>query len=92
MIFNFYACNDKINITDYYIIICAILALHILTELLVQNSECYRRSGNFRVKKLSYDKFSCKKIFVGTTPLVTALALIVHANFRKINFRSRHRP
>ena len=28
----------------------------------------YRRSGNFRVKKLSYDKFSCKKIFVGTTP------------------------
>ena len=31
-----------------------------------QNS--YRRSGNFRVKKLSYDKFSCKKMFVGTTP------------------------
>ena len=28
----------------------------------------YRRSGNFRVKKLSYDKFSCKIIFVGTTP------------------------
>ena len=28
----------------------------------------YRRSGNFRVKKLSYDKFSCKNIFVGTTP------------------------
>ena len=28
----------------------------------------YRRSGKFRVKKLSYDKFSCKKIFVGTTP------------------------
>ena len=28
----------------------------------------YRRSGNFRVKKLSYDKFLCKKIFVGMTP------------------------
>ena len=28
----------------------------------------YCRSGNFRVKKLSYDKFSCKKNFVGTTP------------------------
>ena len=28
----------------------------------------YRRSGNFRVRKLSYDKFSCKNIFVGTTP------------------------
>ena len=28
----------------------------------------YRRSGNFRIKKLSYDKFSCKEIFVGTTP------------------------
>ena len=28
----------------------------------------YCRSGNFRVKKLLYDKFSCKKIFVGTTP------------------------
>ena len=27
----------------------------------------YRRSGNFRVKKLLYDKFACKKIFVGTT-------------------------
>ena len=24
---------------------------------------CYRRSGNFRVKKLSNDKFSCKKNF-----------------------------
>ena len=24
----------------------------------------YRRSGNFHVKKLSYDKFSCKNIFV----------------------------
>ena len=23
--------------------------------------------GNFRKKKLSYDKFSCKKFFVGTT-------------------------
>ena len=32
------------------------------------HSGIYRRSGNFRVKKLSYDKFSCKKIFVGTTP------------------------
>ena len=29
--------------------------------------ELYRRSGNFRVKKLSYDKFSCKNFFVGTT-------------------------
>ena len=28
----------------------------------------YHRSGNFRVKKLSYDKFSCKKIFEGMTP------------------------
>ena len=28
----------------------------------------YRRSGNFRVRKLLYDKFSCKKFFVGTTP------------------------
>ena len=28
----------------------------------------YCRFGNFRVKKLSYDKFSCKKIFVGMTP------------------------
>ena len=28
----------------------------------------YRRSGNFRVKKLSYNKFSCKKFFAGTTP------------------------
>ena len=28
----------------------------------------YRRSGNFCVKKLLYDKFSCKKIFVGMTP------------------------
>ena len=28
----------------------------------------YRRSGNFHAKKLSYDKFSSKKIFVGMTP------------------------
>ena len=28
----------------------------------------YCRSGNFRVQKLSYDKFSCKNIFIGTTP------------------------
>ena len=28
----------------------------------------YRRSGNFRVKKLPYNKFSCKKFFVGSTP------------------------
>ena len=28
----------------------------------------YLRSGNFRVKKLSYDKFSCEEIFVGMTP------------------------
>ena len=33
---------------------------------------------NFRVKKFSYER------------LFTALALIVHTNFRKINFRSRH--
>ena len=46
----------------------------------------YRRSGNFCVKKLSYDKFSCKKNFV-----LTALALIVRTNFHKINFRSCHR-
>ena len=46
----------------------------------------HRRSGNFRVKKLSYDKFSCKHFFVGTTPY-----RIVHFNFRKINFLSRHR-
>ena len=49
----------------------------------------YCRSGNFRAKKLSYDKFSCKKNFIGTT--LTMLALIVRTNFRKINFRSRHR-
>ena len=29
----------------------------------------YRRSGNFRVKKLSYDKFSCKKFFCRNDPL-----------------------
>ena len=46
----------------------------------------YRRSGNFRVQKLSYDKFSCKNIFVGTTPYRISVN-----NFRKINFRSRHR-
>ena len=46
----------------------------------------YRRSGNFRVKKLSYDKFSCKIIFV-----LAALVLIVCTNFRKINFHSCHR-
>ena len=28
----------------------------------------YRRSGNFCVRKLSYDKFLCRKFFVGTTP------------------------
>ena len=28
----------------------------------------YHRSRNFRVKKLLYDKYLCKKIFVGTTP------------------------
>ena len=32
----------------------------------IQNT--YRRSGNFRAKKLTYNKFSCKKIFIGTTP------------------------
>ena len=32
------------------------------------NMRYYRRSGNFRVKKLLYDKFSRKKIFVGKTP------------------------
>ena len=34
------------------------------------------------------DKFSCKKNSL-EQPL-TALALIVHTNFRKINFCSRH--
>ena len=38
---------------------CYILWLYIVN---------YRRSGNFCVKKLSYDKLSCKEIFVGTTP------------------------
>ena len=28
----------------------------------------YRRSGNFRVKKLSYNILTCRKVFVGTTP------------------------
>ena len=28
----------------------------------------YRRYGNFCVRKLLYDKFSCWKFFVGTTP------------------------
>ena len=28
----------------------------------------YCRSGNYHVKKLSYDKFSCKIFFIGTTP------------------------
>ena len=37
-------------------------------EYFIYSDGIYRRSGNFRVKKLSYDKFSCKKIFVGTTP------------------------
>ena len=40
----------------------------------------YRRSGNFHVKKLSYNKFLCKK-FSYERPLTT-LALIMHANFR----------
>ena len=31
-------------------------------------AQYYHRSGNFYVKKLSYDKFSCKKISVETTP------------------------
>ena len=39
----------------------------------------YRRSGNFRVKKLSYDKFSLERPF-------TALALIVRANFLRLIF------
>ena len=25
-------------------------------------------AGNFRVMKLLYDKFTCQKIFIGTTP------------------------
>ena len=44
----------------------------------------YRRSGNFRVKKVCMINFRVKK-FSYEGPL-TALALIVHANFRKINF------
>ena len=36
--------------------------------LIIKVKGIYRRSGNFRVQKLSYDKFSCKNIFVGTTP------------------------
>ena len=37
------------------------------TKMMIR--ECnYHRSSNFRVQKLSYDKFSCKKIFVGTIP------------------------
>ena len=38
------------------------------TPPFIINQDTYRRSGNFRVKKLSYDKYSCKKNFVGTTP------------------------
>ena len=49
----------------------------------------YRRSGNFCVEKLSYNKCLCKKISQ-ERPL-TALALIACTNFCKINFRSRHR-
>ena len=33
----------------------------------------YHRFGNFCVKKLSYEKFSCKKFFVGTTPYCTSV-------------------
>ena len=42
--------------------------LHRMHGDLYHIGEKYRRSGNFRVKKLLYDKFSCKKIFVGMTP------------------------
>ena len=28
----------------------------------------YRRSGNFHAKELLYDKFSCRKFFIGMTP------------------------
>ena len=41
--------------------------------LQTESKKRYRRSGNFRVKKLSYDKFSCKNIFVGTTPYRTSI-------------------
>ena len=52
----------------------------------------YHRSRNFRGKKLSYDKFSCKRNFVGMTPYrISVKLLIVRANFRKINFCSHHR-
>ena len=38
-----------------------------LNKLLLSHYN-YSRSGNFRIKKLSYDKFLCKKVFVGMTP------------------------
>ena len=49
----------------------------------------YRRCGKFHLKKLSYDKFSCKIIFVGTTPYHVKVNSIVHIHFHKINFRLR---
>ena len=46
--------DERKNVRTYHVISC--------------KNDMYSRSGNFRVKKLSYDKFSCKEIFVGTTP------------------------
>ena len=45
-------------------------SLLLLLFSITKSSYCvlYRRSGNFRVKKLSYDKFLCKKIFIGMIP------------------------
>ena len=43
-------------------------AHHATATLVLQLTHVYCRSGNFRVEKLSYDKFSCKKNFIGTTP------------------------
>ena len=61
-----------------YIILCVFLYVYTCTILLqvfdgfftdqITVEEYYRRSENFCVKKLSYDKFLCKKIFVGTIP------------------------
>ena len=64
-----------LNLMPTIIIILARIPLHFAyTCYCVEGVEMRQfvytvyRSGNFRVKKLSYDKFSCKKIFVGTTP------------------------
>ena len=51
-------------------------------NLLSNKSIEYRRSGNFHVKKLSYDKFPCKIVFCRNT----TLALIVCTNFVRLIF------